>query len=248
MADLKNLKVLYVEDDKSTRDALSYYLKKRTGKLITAATGKEAILQHDIHKPDIMVVDILLPDMNGMDVIEEIRKEDKDCRVVITSSVDEKDVILKAFDYMIDGYIIKPINPKLLVDKLEYTAGIFDGSSAAKECVEFEEKGVKEAAMKKDFLDILKKKSGRGARDVMVTWLADSVEIIAYDPYTAIEKTLLRDIHNTSMIEQFRELFYKGIQNDIKDMIQQNINARAGDVKIIIDVKKQADKINVELV
>ena len=59
---LNTLKVLYIEDDKNTRDALSYYLKKRTGKLIIAGMGTDALEQYNIHNPEIIIVDLLLPD------------------------------------------------------------------------------------------------------------------------------------------------------------------------------------------
>ena len=119
---LNTLKVLYIEDDKNTRDALSYYLKKRTGKLIIAGMGTDALERYNIHNPEIIIVDLLLPDMNGLEVIKEIRKRDAISRIIITSSVEDTEVILKTVDMGIDGYIIKPINPVELTEKLNASA------------------------------------------------------------------------------------------------------------------------------
>lgn len=122
---LNTLKVLYIEDDKNTRDALSYYLKKRTGKLIIAGMGTDALEQYNIHNPEIIIVDLLLPDMNGLEVIKEIRKRDAISRIIITSSVEDTEVILKTVDMGIDGYIIKPINPVELTEKLNASAELY---------------------------------------------------------------------------------------------------------------------------
>ena len=80
---LNTLKVLYIEDDKNTRDALSYYLKKRTGKLIIAGMGTDALEQYNIHNPEIIIVDLLLPDMNGLEVIKEIRENSKKSIIIV---------------------------------------------------------------------------------------------------------------------------------------------------------------------
>ncbi|MDE8733642.1 response regulator [Eubacteriales bacterium DFI.9.88] len=247
MASLNALKLLYIEDDKNTRESLSYYLKKRTGKLISAATGVEALSQYYLHEPELLVVDLLLPDMNGIDVIKEVRQANIDCRIIITSSVEDTDVILKSVDLGIDGYIIKPINPKVLVDKLEASAALYavhsgrgpslDASSMS------DEKRLKEAAIKKEFLDLIKKKAGRGARDVTVAWLPGTIEIVSYDAYTAIEKTMLGNVRNFSSLEQFRQLFYKTILPDIEEIISRTAACKAELVSARTNVQKQVDKL-----
>lgn len=247
MSELEMLKLLYVEDDKNTRDSLSYYLKKRAGKLVSAGTGEEALRQYEIHKPEILIVDLLLPDMNGMEMIRKVRRIDSDCRIIITSSVEKTDVILKTVDMRIDGYIIKPIDPKMLTEKLEESARMYFKQSKRNKAVKYGgmpiEKRTKEAQIKKQFLDLLKKKAGRGARDVMVSWIGDTVEITAYDAYTTIEKTLAEDIRNYSSIEQFRRLFYNTIIGDIEYLIKDGTKMETKRDAINIYVAKRMDQL-----
>lgn len=244
---LNTLKVLYIEDDKNTRDALSYYLKKRTGKLIIAGMGTDALEQYNIHNPEIIIVDLLLPDMNGLEVIKEIRKRDAISRIIITSSVEDTEVILKTVDMGIDGYIIKPINPVELTEKLNASAELYYLHSSKKNkgsiIGEPEEKRIREAIIKKQILNLIKKKAGRGARDVTVSWIGDTIEIILYDSYTVIEKTLLEDIHNFSSIEHLRGLFYKSIMEDFEGIIMTATEIKVKNENLIIDVRKKTDKL-----
>lgn len=247
MSELEMLKLLYVEDDKNTRDSMSYYLKKRAGKLVAAGTGEEALLQYETHKPELLVVDLLLPDMSGMEVIRKIRGIDSDCRIIITSSVDKTDVILRTVDMGIDGYIIKPIDPQKLTEKLEESARLYFKQSkrekAAKSTEASIDKRTREAQIKKQFLDLLKKKAGRGARDVTVSWIGNIIEITAYDAYTTIEKTMADDIRNYSSIEQFRRLFYNTIMGDIERLIKSVTESEMKNDAMSINVARRMDQL-----
>ena len=76
---LSQMKILYVEDDDDTREDLRRYLKKKAGKVITAANGKEGLVKYAEERPDIVIADILLPEMNGMDMLKEIRRAGEMC-------------------------------------------------------------------------------------------------------------------------------------------------------------------------
>ena len=92
-------------------------------------------------------------------------------------------------------------------------------------------------------MDLIKKKAGRGARDVTVTWLPGTIEIVSYDAYTAIEKTMLGNVRNSSSLEQFRQLFYKTILPDIEEILARNSGYKAEPVSIQVNVQKQVDKL-----
>ena len=118
---LKNLKVLYVEDDDNTRAGLERFLKRRFGKVYTAENGEKGIESFNEHHPDIAIIDILLPGISGLEMIKKIREIDSKCRFFITSTVSDVSTILKAVDLDISNYIIKPINTDELEDKLKRT-------------------------------------------------------------------------------------------------------------------------------
>ena len=147
----------------------------------------------------------------------------------------------------IDGYIIKPINPVELTEKLNASAELYYLHSSKKNkgniIGEPEEKRIREAIIKKQILNLIKKKAGRGARDVTVSWIGDTIEIILYDSYTVIEKTLLEDIHNFSSIEHLRGLFYKSIMEDFEGIIMTATEIKVKNENLIIDVRKKTDKL-----
>jgi len=124
MSDINNLRVLYVEDDVATREALSKFLNRRVGKLFLASDGEEGICRFQECKPNLLIVDLIMPGISGIQMIAEIRKQDKDCRILITSTVSEINSVIEAVDLGIDHYIIKPIDMEDLEKKLE---GISEG-------------------------------------------------------------------------------------------------------------------------
>lgn len=105
---LKNLKVLYVEDDDNTRAGLERFLKRRFGKVYTAENGEKGIESFNEHHPDIAIIDILLPGISGLEMIKKIREIDSKCRFFITSTVSDVSTILKAVDLDISNYITNP--------------------------------------------------------------------------------------------------------------------------------------------
>ena len=70
---MNKLQILVVEDDKSVRNLMSTTLKAHDYKYIVAESGEEAILQASTHNPDIALLDLGLPDMDGVEVIKKIR-------------------------------------------------------------------------------------------------------------------------------------------------------------------------------
>ncbi len=115
MIDLKSLKnlskeykVLYVEDDKPIQTAMVDYLKKFFLQISVANNGEEGLKLYKKNKFDIIITDLSMPKMDGLDMIEKIRKDDKDQIVLVTSAHSETNYMIKAIKLGIDGYIIKP--------------------------------------------------------------------------------------------------------------------------------------------
>ena len=119
MRDLTCLRVLYVEDDEATREVFSRFLKERVGRLFSAASGEEGLQKFHELRPNLLIMDLIMPGMSGLDMIGEIRKTDRDCRILITSTVSELNTVLEAVDLGIGHYIVKPIDTEDLVRKME---------------------------------------------------------------------------------------------------------------------------------
>lgn len=78
---LTQLKILYVEDDDDTRENLKQYLRKKAGKVVTAADGAEGLRKYEEEKPDIVIADLLMPGLSGMEMLKRIRAQGRQVSV-----------------------------------------------------------------------------------------------------------------------------------------------------------------------
>ena len=249
--ELKQLKVLYVEDDEETREALARFLKRRVGKVLTAPSGEEGIEKFNEEKPDIIIADLLMPGINGLEMIEVIREVDTDCRVIITSTVNDVNTIISVVDLGIDHYIIKPIDTEDLENKLNHLADAIGRKRKAqvqkRTLVDAKRKGIVEDEIRKEFLKLLKSASGKGARDVTVLIRGDSIEITAYSTMTALEATVSSNPRNVVMIEQNRKLFYGELACDIEQMAARMIGSDLVLSSVEINGTKGVDKLRLTI-
>lgn len=115
---LKKTAVLYVEDEQDIRDELSIILKRWVGTLYTASDGVEGLEAFKKNRPDIVITDIRMPRMNGLKMSAEIKRAGWDTPIVVTTASSEVDSLITAIDIGIDKYVLKPTEPKVLVESL----------------------------------------------------------------------------------------------------------------------------------
>ncbi|WP_320035802.1 response regulator transcription factor [Halarcobacter sp.] len=104
----KDLSILYVEDNEKVRLQTSKVLNIYFHKIFLASNGKEAIDIFNNEKIDIIFTDVNMPKMDGISMIELIRKKDINIPIVIFSAYDNTEYLLKTIEFGIDGYILKP--------------------------------------------------------------------------------------------------------------------------------------------
>lgn len=115
---LKNFTVLYVEDNKDTSEEVSFMLNAYVKELYTAYDGKEGVEAFVKYKPDIVITDVQMPKMNGLEMIEVIRETNTEIPIIVTTAFNEVDYLLKAINLQVDAYQIKPLNLKQLMKSL----------------------------------------------------------------------------------------------------------------------------------
>ena len=117
----RNTKILFVDDEPDILEIVGYNLSQEGYQIITASNGKEAIIKAKSEIPDLIIMDVMMPVMDGMEACENIRKISELNHVIITfltaRSEDYSQVV--GFDAGADDYITKPIKPKLLVSKVK---------------------------------------------------------------------------------------------------------------------------------
>ena len=109
--------VLVVEDDKPIRNLITTTLKMNNYRYITASKGNEAIMLSASHKPDIIVLDLGLPDIDGIEVIEHIRTW-SDVPIIVVSARSEDSDKITALDKGADDYLTKPFSVDELLARL----------------------------------------------------------------------------------------------------------------------------------
>ena len=106
----KNLRILYVEDDLSTQEEISYFLKKYVGTLYVASNGEEGLKLFKKHNPDMVITDIQMPKMNGLIMSKNILEINPHVPIAVTTAFNDSEYILAAIKLGIDKYILKPLD------------------------------------------------------------------------------------------------------------------------------------------
>ena len=112
--------ILVVEDDAPVRNLITTTLRSHDYKYLTAADGENAVLQASSHNPDIILLDLGLPDMDGVEVIRRVRSWSNVPIIVISARSEDNDKI-EALDSGADDYLTKPFSVEELLARLRAT-------------------------------------------------------------------------------------------------------------------------------
>lgn len=112
---LKTLTVLHVEDEELAREGLGIFLRRRVGRLVSAADGEQGLRAWREEAPDILVTDIQMPVMDGLAMVQAIRAAGGQVPVVITTAFESTDYMLRSIDLGTERFVLKPIQ----ADRLE---------------------------------------------------------------------------------------------------------------------------------
>ncbi len=115
----KRYSILYVEDTKEIVEEVAFFLEPRVKALFTAYDGEEGLEIFERVRPDIIITDIQMPKMDGLKMIEQIRLIDPSIPIIITTAFNETDYLISAINLGVDGYLMKPLNLKELMRRLE---------------------------------------------------------------------------------------------------------------------------------
>ena len=121
--------VLFIEDEKDIRDNYIKYLKRHFLNVYEAVDGEDGYSVYKDKKPEIIIVDINLPKLNGLDLVKKVRQEDQTVKVIILTAYSDTKYLLDASELKLVKYLVKPITRSELKSALDIAVeefSIFD--------------------------------------------------------------------------------------------------------------------------
>ncbi len=110
MFNLEKIKILFVEDEEKIRENIKDAIGEEFASFDTACDGLDGLNKFKELCPDIVITDISMPNLDGLDMANEIRKISLSVPIIILSAFSEKDKLFKAIDSSVSKYIVKPID------------------------------------------------------------------------------------------------------------------------------------------
>ena len=109
--------VLIVDDERTVRDVVRLYLERDGYEVFTAATGPDALTTYESARPDLVVLDLMLPGLSGEEVCRQLRRDSEVGIIMLTARASERER-LTGLDLGADDYVVKPFSPRELVARV----------------------------------------------------------------------------------------------------------------------------------
>lgn len=222
---LKQCKVLYVEDEPMALDELGQYLKRRVGTLLTARNGAEGLEMHGLYHPDLVVTDLRMPEMTGLEMMAKIREKDRECRFVVVSALSDAQTILEAVEAGIARYVVKPVVPEELFAVLEQAAA--DRLASRRVLVSPglpESRPETEQRLRSELAAFLKSKTGKGPVSLRVVMNRECLELIVEGSLTVYEQSLVANNRNGALVAYLRSLFYQEYRGLLEGLLSEALS------------------------
>lgn len=112
MRKVEDAKILVIEDERLLLKTITFKLKKDGFDVLVAENGKVGIELFHQEAPDLVVTDIMMPFVNGLEVVKAIKQEPNDAtKVILLTSLGQEDTVLQAFELGADDFMTKPFSP-----------------------------------------------------------------------------------------------------------------------------------------
>jgi two-component system alkaline phosphatase synthesis response regulator PhoP len=129
---LSKPKILVVDDERSILDLVTAYLEKEGYEYRTAADGRTGLKSAQLFNPDILILDIMLPEMDGIELLTELRRDSDVYVIMLTAKSEETDKIV-GLSVGADDYLTKPFSPRELMARIKAALRRMRGGSARSE-------------------------------------------------------------------------------------------------------------------
>ncbi|MHC3474564.1 response regulator transcription factor [Streptomyces sp. 7R007] len=107
-------RVLLIEDDRAVREGVALALRRQGHEVVTAVTGEEGLERVRSFRPDVAVLDLMLPGMPGLDVCRELRSLDQTLPIIMATARGDDEDIVVGLEAGADDYVVKPVQARVL--------------------------------------------------------------------------------------------------------------------------------------
>lgn len=121
---MEKKKILLVDDEIDFLQLLKLRLEANDYNVITAMNGKDALEEFKREKPDMLILDVMMPEINGLEVLREIRKDDQKIPIFIITAFSNEERFKEANQFNASGFIMKTSDLQAEIDKINNTLGI----------------------------------------------------------------------------------------------------------------------------
>ncbi len=147
--------VLYVEDDSSTRLQVAHLLKQHGYRCYVAENGQQGLELYRQHAPDIVLTDIRMPVMGGLEMARKIRADNPDVQLIVLTAFDERENMLAAIDIGVSQFVVKPVVSAKLIEAILHSVKLLNWKAHYQEAKHLEAVSILAGGMAHDFNNLL---------------------------------------------------------------------------------------------
>ena len=254
------IRALYLEDDKLTRTVVCEHLESRLNSLYVAENGFEGLVLFKNYQPNVIITDLNMPIVSGIDFIKKVRLFDPNVPIIVTSVLCDVKSFQKSIELKVDKYILKPFSPSEILKAIDELNKQIVITHISENCVELEnldeeQLNALQLTMRNSFTSVIKELIGKGAPKTNVKLKNGFIVIYLYDNFLQYEYSLASNIFDRSFINSLRKSIYENNKMKIERVLTHStgmnvcleeirISIEDSVEKFIFSVKKSRNKSN----
>lgn len=237
-----HLKILYLEDDPLISKIVLDKLVAVSKNIYYAKNGASGLELYHSMQPNIIVTDIMMPHLNGLEFITKIREIDKTIPIIVTTAIADVNTLVRSIDLKVNKYILKPFSPDEIISSIH----LFSRHILISELIDeqFALSALSEEQLKaflvlfrNAFTGIVKEYIGKGAPKISIDVRDKKIEIILFDNFSHYEKSLQSIVYDSAYVNTVRKSLYETIKDKIERSLSftMNLSIHLENMEINID-------------